>query len=935
MPITIRKLLSGFLAGCIFLSLLCPAAAAETDLPPETTVPEETTEPATTAPEETTEPAPTVPEETEPAYTFQAPYNLYFGLLHAHTDISDGMGSVEEAFSHAAAVEGLDFFAVTDHSNSFDNADAGSLTAEGSTLSSEWAAGKAAAEAVTGDDFLGLFGFEMTWPEIRQLGHITTFGTPGWISREQEGFRDDPKALEHYFDALAQVPGSVSQFCHPGSLYGDFSHFRTYQADFDRNIQLLEVLGEGSIDSYIQALDQYWHLAPTASQNNHNGSWGSENDLRTVVLADDLTKNSLFDAIRVHRVYATEDRDLHLYYTLDGQEMGSILSQADRPEIALSLWDPTDTGECRVEVIADGGVSLAQVKSAGNEDVVIPVSGGFRWYFLKITQADGDVAVTAPVWVEGFENMGIDSFTADTSLPIQGKDLTLTLELFNEEPVEFSLTTVEIYAGDHLIHREEAPGALSPGGTKTLSFPYTHPESGTVTLRAVVRGSVLGRDRSCEADLPLRFRPETAVTSLLIDGAHGNLGLDSLSHLKRLAEEAGMTVTVVTGDLPLGGKLLIIPPLQEAPGETFLEDVIHFLQNGGSMILMAGPEDLGYENTLLEAVGSLLQFQDTLVPEDSTNCFNSASPWCAGLSENQFFRHGESRVLNPDCGGWLVKDRSGTHVLLGCQQTPWGGTVFAAGSPFLLDAFMPEQDSHWLLPYANQSLIQTVLGTGQPALEPMVIGEVRRGDQGETYRMKGYVTAGTANPHTIFPDTIYLQDDTGGIAVTGISLPGLEIGTPMEVIGILRTENGIPVLEYIDHQLPEERHSNILPRELSCETAMDDSLYGGELVQLTGTVTELTLTEDRKGITRLTIQDSLDDFAYIEIEESIRSGSSGENTLAKEIKKGRTVRVIGLIHRNSDGETVLRVRNCDEVVYIPPKADPTNPKTADPFRFFP
>ena len=59
-------------------------------------------------------------------FTYQAPvslndYNLYFGQLHSHTNISDGAGSVEEAFDHASQVDNLDFLAVTDHSNSFDN----------------------------------------------------------------------------------------------------------------------------------------------------------------------------------------------------------------------------------------------------------------------------------------------------------------------------------------------------------------------------------------------------------------------------------------------------------------------------------------------------------------------------------------------------------------------------------------------------------------------------------------------------------------------------------------------------------------------------------------------------------------------------------------------------------------------------------------------
>lgn len=147
-------------------------------------------------------------EVTQVIFTeeFDLDWNLYFGQLHAHTDISNGAGSVEEAFQYASQVDGLDFFAVTDHSDSFDNADMGAIDADGVDISADWAAGKQAAASVTNGDFVGLFGFEMTWPEDKQLGHISTFNTPGWQTRDQADFENVPTALENYYKALAPSP---------------------------------------------------------------------------------------------------------------------------------------------------------------------------------------------------------------------------------------------------------------------------------------------------------------------------------------------------------------------------------------------------------------------------------------------------------------------------------------------------------------------------------------------------------------------------------------------------------------------------------------------------------------------------------------------------------------------------------------------------------
>ena len=163
---------------------------------------------------------------------------LYFGQLHAHTNISDGTGTVEEAFQYASQVEGLDFFAVTDHSESFDQSSLGQIGTDASSVSSDWAAGKAAASGVTSASFVGLFGYEMSWPYSMQIGHISTFNTPGFQSWQQASYSSYNTALQNYYETLSAIPGSVSQFNHPGTKYGTFDSFE-YSPQADQVITLL------------------------------------------------------------------------------------------------------------------------------------------------------------------------------------------------------------------------------------------------------------------------------------------------------------------------------------------------------------------------------------------------------------------------------------------------------------------------------------------------------------------------------------------------------------------------------------------------------------------------------------------------------------------------------------------------------------------------
>lgn len=898
------KNLGRLLIAVLLSVLLVPALPALAGTVPEDVVPETT--------------AATQPRETEPETMFSAPYNLYFGLLHGHTDLSDGLGTVDEAFFQAAGAE-LDFFAVTDHSNS--------LTEE------EWAAGKTVAKDSSTEDFLGLFGYEMTWQETKRIGHIVTFGTQSFLSRDQAEFSDPYTGLENYYRALKNLPGAAAMLCHPGEYFGDFHSFGHYNWEYDRSIALLEVVSGGDgifYDRYTQALDAGWHLAPSANQNNHNGNWGTESAVRTVVLADDLTEESLLSAIRARRVYATEDGDLHLSFDLDGCDMGGILPQALEPEITVLAWDPTDAAIGTVEVVTEGGQVLASEQTTENDVyLTIPVSGGFRYYYLRITQPDGDVAVTAPVWVEPFDRLGILEFSAENQNPVQEEPVTLTLTLYNEETADFRLDAVTLYADGQQVQVWQNPGTVVSGGTLELTLSYTHPVSGETELEALVRGTVCGQSRSDRATLRLRFRSGVEVTGILVDGSHGNAGLEDLDRFCVIAEEEKLDVTLVEGDLPQGGSLLLIPDPQTAFDGHFMEDVQTFAQSGGDLILWGRKEIL---DPLIQQLNLTMKLGTDELEAGASEIFNKESPWCGQLVGGQYFAYPAFTSVEVGQGQWLVRRSADGPVLLGCEKTAWGGTVFLSGGPLLLDEQLPEQKSVWDLPRANETLLRTILGRKQEILAQRSVQSVRGGTKGESYRIKGYVTAGTSNPHNRFPDTLYLQDETGGIAVTGFSTEGIQVGAPLEIIGILAEDGGNTVLEYEDHRLLQENYYRWVPETAACGKVSDYKTLGGSLVRVEGRVTALTLTADRKGITRLEVTDFRGETAIIEIEEYIFSGASGENRLAEEIRKGRTVRAMGLVHINAAGETVIRVRNCDEVVYVPPTTDVSNPDTGD--RFF-
>lgn len=910
-------------------------------------------------------------EVTQAVFTekFTPDWNVYFGQLHAHTNLSDGTGSVEEAFDHASKVENLDFFAVTDHSDSFDNADAGAIDTDGASISTGWAAGKQAAASVTNGNFVGLFGFEMTWPEDKQLGHISTFNTPGWQTRDQEDFENVPTALENYYKALTTVPGSVSQFNHPDIIHGDFERFDHYSPQYDAVISLLEVAGEdGVVDCayYDLALDKGWHVAPTNNQNNHNGQWGDASRARTVILAETLTEEALYDAMKDRRVYATQDSDLTVYYTLNGAVMGSILPKSEEAEITVFLSDPTDEAIGNVEVVTDGGaVLVSEYVGTPSQVLELSVSSGHNYYYLRITQPDGDVAVTAPVWMDGYDDIGIESFTSDTLTPVRDEEIKLTVELYNDEPVDFIVESLKLYADDTLVETVSDPGTAAGMGTLSHTFSYAHPELGVTELRVEAVGSVNGEKRTYEKTLSLSFHvPEQHI---VVDDSHGKSGLEQLNRLAAIAAQAKITVKPFSEKNPKNGDILLITAPAEPFDEAFVEKVRSFAENGGTVILcgqsdlgdLSGLHTSGELNRLLEAMGATMRLNDDTAWDKennsgtpdavSANVFNPGGDLTKSLKPEQTYTQRAGCTVNPGKGTWLVKGRDTTHgvdadgdgqdtgkdaVLLACEELADGGNVYVSGGLFLADDAMKEPDNVWKSVSGNLAIGEALLKIERAAYPELVtIGEMRSGKDEEVYHIRGWATSGTSRPGNSFPDTIYLQDDTGGVELEPFTEDGIEVGTPIEVVGRKEISSGNVVLKIIDCEVLTEPLYNYTPETTANEEAMDYEANGGRLMQVEGRVTDVTYSVDGKGVSRITLKDGNGDFAEILIENGIVSGADGKNDLASQVKEGRTVRAIGILHLESDGTPVLRVRNCDEVVYVPPVpvslGSRRNPRTGD------
>ncbi|HEX3043923.1 MAG TPA: CehA/McbA family metallohydrolase, partial [Bacillota bacterium] len=312
---------------------------------------------------------------------------------------SDGMGTPAESYVYARDVGGADFFAITDHSHYFD-----------SDLhwaqSDEWTALRQASFDYSEDGrFIAIAGFEMSFSSETGRGHINTFNTT-WFETKNNPAMDLPA----YYGKIKTYPEAILQWNHPGEFLGDFNNFSGYDPAVNRALKLIEVgNGEGkpgednyypSYEYFTRALDQGWHVAPSNNQDNHHDNWITANPCRTVVLARSLTLEEIFDAIRYLRVYATEDRNLLVSFQINGAVMGSTLPLPNLLEIEINVTDPDPADSIQqIDLIARED-TIAATKSFDSTTVNwnLELSSVHRYYYLKITETDGDLAVTAPIW---------------------------------------------------------------------------------------------------------------------------------------------------------------------------------------------------------------------------------------------------------------------------------------------------------------------------------------------------------------------------------------------------------------------------------------------------------------------------------------------------------------------------------------------------------
>ncbi|MBN1759836.1 MAG: CehA/McbA family metallohydrolase [Chitinispirillaceae bacterium] len=342
-----------------------------------------------------------IADTIRPGYTTLPPsiggYHVFYGFLHNHSNFSDGIGTPSEAYRYARNRAGLDFFSLADHCFAF-NAD-------------NWSELKSIADSCNEDYlFTAFWGFEWSGGKSR---HYTVTATDDYCSAMDTATatlpalcnwlsdRDGVAFINHpnYYtadDIFNRYPGLLPPDNIVGmELWNKLDGFNYYYYDEGYFPQ------DNHKGYYDEVLSAGWKIGAAGSDDNHHGTWGTRSDYRMAVLARCRTREDILQALRNRRFYSTLDKNLCLSFTVDGREMGSTVAGYEHT-FKVEAFDGNREQFTNV-IIFDKNHDMVLDEQLNTPVVALSREYTFEedgYFYVKITQQDGDEAISSPIWIE-------------------------------------------------------------------------------------------------------------------------------------------------------------------------------------------------------------------------------------------------------------------------------------------------------------------------------------------------------------------------------------------------------------------------------------------------------------------------------------------------------------------------------------------------------
>ncbi|MFP4250561.1 MAG: DUF3604 domain-containing protein [Armatimonadota bacterium] len=336
----------------------------------------------------------------------------FWGDIHGHTRLSDGLKTPEQYYEFAREEGALDFTAIADHSQYMSDEDWEHIK-------------RATAEHNRPGEMVTLLGYEYSLNARKEhYGDKCIYypGDEGPLLRATDIDRSEYANMADHAPTWKDHGAMMILHQH---AHGSGSF---YDPDLVRLCEVYSIWGasesldatrplmparDRNYDGHLGAdlLAKGWRLGFMAASDDHAGRPGKTDWLRvrraypgglTAVLAPELTREAVWDALWNRRCYGTTGARIALEFEVEGAPMGSII-EGGRDEVRIDVAVTGTEAVTFVEVLRGRDVIY---EHTGNGPLVrvtlfdddVPADG--TYYYARITQADGEMAWSSPVWVE-------------------------------------------------------------------------------------------------------------------------------------------------------------------------------------------------------------------------------------------------------------------------------------------------------------------------------------------------------------------------------------------------------------------------------------------------------------------------------------------------------------------------------------------------------
>ncbi len=354
-------------------------------------------------------------------------WRVFFGDPHSHSILSDAKtGWPDQLLELSRNDLELDFAVVSDHAEM------------GILQPSEHAELQLTARVYNQPGrFVSLSGWE--WTAGVNYGHrVAVFKDDGAAPLSAD--RPEGDTIEELYEHLRQHEAVLSPHHSGNATWGRWNPDAHHDEELEPNFEIASWHGrfefygnpwEGRRQvpghQYQDALRRGLRVGVMAASDTHHLTPG-EGGL-TAVLAERLDRESLFEALRRRRNYATTGVRILLDFTVNAAAMGSVIQSdgplemtvrivgtdaVDRVEIVRGLIDTFAAVRIEQAPLGDDGVFLIYEPRdpQGSRRLPLPdtrrlsfsvtdtqVPSGQTPYYVRVTQSDGHQAWSSPVWV--------------------------------------------------------------------------------------------------------------------------------------------------------------------------------------------------------------------------------------------------------------------------------------------------------------------------------------------------------------------------------------------------------------------------------------------------------------------------------------------------------------------------------------------------------